>query len=78
MPTALRQGPYRLFFYSDDRLEPPHVHVEREECCAKFWLRPVRVADPGGFGGSELRGLQRLVVANADQLSRAWDEFFGF
>ncbi len=26
MPTALRSGPYRLFFYSGDRHEPLHVH----------------------------------------------------
>ena len=28
MPTALKIGPYRLFFYAGDREEPPHVHVE--------------------------------------------------
>ena len=26
MPTVLRHGPYRFFFYSGDRDEPPHVH----------------------------------------------------
>jgi len=36
MPTALRIGPYRFFFYAGDRDEPPHVHVEREQCIAKF------------------------------------------
>ena len=40
LPTVLRYGPYRLFFYSTDREEPPHVHVEREEFHAKFWLDP--------------------------------------
>jgi hypothetical protein len=34
---------YRLFFYSADRDEPAHVHVEREEGKAKFWLEPVRL-----------------------------------
>ena len=29
-PTVLRAGPYRFFFYSGDRLEPPHVPVERD------------------------------------------------
>ena len=27
MPTVLRVGPYRLFFFSADRDEPRHVHV---------------------------------------------------
>lgn len=30
MPTILRDGPYRLFFYSNEGEEPPHVHVERD------------------------------------------------
>src|SRR5262249_10497064 len=45
MPTVLRDGPYRMFFYSADRGEPPHVHVVREAKEAKFWLNPVRLED---------------------------------
>jgi hypothetical protein len=29
MPTVLKSGGYRLFFYSGDGGEPPHVHVEQ-------------------------------------------------
>lgn len=47
MPTVLRVGPYRFFFYASDRHEPPHVHVERDEKVAKFWLRPVRLERSG-------------------------------
>ncbi len=28
-PTVFREGPYRVFFYSGDKAEPPHVHVSR-------------------------------------------------
>jgi len=38
MPSVLRSGPYRFFFYSGDGDEPPHVHVERDDNTAKFWL----------------------------------------
>ena len=42
MPTVLNiPGPYRLFFYSFDCHEPPHVHVRRERMVCKFWLAPV-------------------------------------
>lgn len=34
MPTVLRVGPYRFFFYSGDGDEPRHVHVERGEGAA--------------------------------------------
>lgn len=36
MLTVLRSGPYRFFLYAGDRYEPPHVHVERDDCEAKF------------------------------------------
>ena len=50
MPTILREGPYRVHFYSQDRLEePPHVPVERDRNGAKFWLDPVRLERSGGF-----------------------------
>jgi len=27
MPTILRIGPYRFYFYSNEKGEPPHIHV---------------------------------------------------
>jgi hypothetical protein len=54
MPTVLRVGPYRFFFYAGDRDEPAHIHVEREDKVAKFWLDPIRTAREWRFfaGGS--------------------------
>jgi hypothetical protein len=43
MPTVQIEGPYRFFFYSGDSDEPAHIHVERENMKAKFWLTPVRL-----------------------------------
>ena len=42
MPTVLRSGPYRFFFYASDHDEPVHIHVERDEKVAKYWLDPAR------------------------------------
>jgi hypothetical protein len=66
MPTVLRSGPYRFFFFSADRYEPPHVHVERENMRAKFWLKPVRLQESGGFSRVELGRLQALVEENVE------------
>ena len=77
MPTVLTSGPYRIFFYANDRNEPPHVHVERDENRAKFWLDPVRVADSVGFGRADLNKIRGLVVTNEAAFLRAWNEFFG-
>lgn len=76
MPTLLHVGPYRFFIWSGDRDEPPHIHVERENKVAKFWLTPVRLQSSGGFSRHEINRIQRLVEENQEVLLRGWDEFF--
>jgi hypothetical protein len=76
MPTVLRVGPYRFFFYAGDGGEPAHVHVERDECEAKFWLDPVRLERSRGFARKEINRVRELVVEHRQQLLESWDEFF--
>jgi hypothetical protein len=54
MPTIHYEGPYRFFFYAGDRIEPPHVHVERDNSVAKFWLEIVRLHNSIGYNRREL------------------------
>lgn len=76
MPTVLRSGPYRFFFYAGDRDEPEHVHIERDDDIAKFWLAPVRLQNSGGFSRTEINRMLKLVEANRDELLRSWNEYF--
>ncbi|MFQ5665768.1 MAG: DUF4160 domain-containing protein [Candidatus Binatia bacterium] len=76
MPTVLRLGPYRFLFYTSDRDEPPHVHAERDDNIAKFWLDPVRLQRSGGFRRAEIQRIQRLVEQHREQLLRSWNEYF--
>ena len=76
MPTVLRTGPYRFFFYAGDRDEPQHVHVERDDKIAKFWLDPVRLRQSGGFSRAELRRIERTIQENQSELIKAWNEYF--
>jgi len=76
MPTVLRSGPYRYFFYSADLDEPPHVHVERDNCEVKFWLEPVRLAGSHGFPAPELNRIERLVAESQQFLMDSWHGFF--
>jgi hypothetical protein len=76
MPTVLRTGPYRFFFYAGDRVEPPHVHVERDDAVAKFWLEPVRLQQSAGFRRVELQRIRRLVLTNRDAILRHWNAYF--
>ena len=77
VPTVLRSGPYRLFFFAGDRDEPPHVHVERDDRIAKFWLDPVRLQRSGGFSRVEIARIETLVSDRQVGLMEAWNEYFG-
>jgi hypothetical protein len=76
MPTIWEHGPYRFFFYSGDRDEPPHVHVERETNKAKFWLDPVRLQNSDGYNRSEINRIQRLIEENQKMLLEKWHDYF--
>ena len=76
MPTVLTVGPYRFFFYSGDRDEPEHVHVERDDNVAKFCLDPVRLHRSGGFGRTAIRQIQRIVEEHRTSLLEAWHDYF--
>ena len=47
-------GPYRIYSYSHEPNKRPHVHVDRDDQSAKFWLDPVALARNLGFGPVEL------------------------
>jgi len=76
MPTVLRDGAYRFFFYSGDRDEPPHVHVERDDCEAKFWIDPVRLEWSRGFSRKEINQIQAIVEGSQPELLDRWNEYF--
>ena len=77
MPTVLRIGRYRFFFYSSDRIEPVHIHVERDDNIAKIWLDPIRLQSSGGFNRSEIRKIISIIIDNQIELLEAWNEHFG-
>ena len=74
MPTVLKIGPYRFFFYSNERGEPPHIHVQRERFLAKFWLNTVTLAGSRRFSSHELRIIQKYVDENREIFLEAWNE----
>jgi hypothetical protein len=80
MPTVFRAGGFRFFFYSNEGRprETSHVHVERGDSEAKFWLRPgVSVAYNDGFDARTLRDLLKLIELNRARIEKVWTDFFG-
>ncbi len=76
MPVILRIRPYAFLFFSNENAEPPHVHVERDEDVAKFWLDPVRLAANYGFRNHELNVILKLVVERQGYLRERWYGYF--
>lgn len=77
MPTVLKVGPYRFFFYAGDRDEPAHIHVELDENIAKFWIDPIRLQSSGGFSRLEITKIHKLINEHHSKLLEAWHEYFG-
>ena len=76
MPTAFYVGPYRFFFYAGDGLEPPHVHVRRDDRVAKIWLDPVRLDSSGGFRPIEINRIVEIARKREQDLLRSWYDYF--
>lgn len=77
MPTVLRIGAARFFFYSNEGAEPAHIHIEQAGALAKFWIDPVVLAASSRFSGRELRRLEKQVLEHRQQFLEAWRDYFG-
>jgi ribosomal protein L16/L10AE len=76
-PTVLREGPFRLFFFS--REEPRmHVHVSHPDGEAKFWLQPeIALAESVGLSARQITDAQDIVERHTGEIRDAWIRHFG-
>ncbi len=80
MPTVFRYEGFKFHFYSNEGTprEPVHIHIERDDIEAKFWLYPsICVAYNDGYSTRTLRELMEVVEANKDRILRSWNGHFG-
>jgi uncharacterized protein DUF2442/uncharacterized protein DUF4160 len=70
MPTVLRWGPYRAFFYSNESQEPAHIHVRAGDREVKVWLHDLSVATNAGFPAHEITSILSELRANQAALKR--------
>ncbi len=75
MPTIIIRG-YKFRFYSSDFLEPPHVHIIRDDAVTKIWLEPVHVAHNHGYNQPTLNKLIKLTEKHQSELLEAWNAYF--
>ena len=77
MPTLLLVEGFRFYFFSEERQEPPHVHVRKGDSVAKLWLRPVEFAYARGFNRAEIRRVRELTFEHQVFFVERWNEYFG-
>ena len=65
-----------FYFYAEEGTEPPHVHADKGDGTAKFWLNPVRLAWTEGLKVNEVRHALRIAEQQQTKLLEAWNEFF--
>jgi hypothetical protein len=67
MPVVFRHRGFKFLFYSNEGAprEPLHIHVEKTDREATFWLEPeVRMAYNDGYDARTLRKLIEIVEMN--------------
>jgi hypothetical protein len=77
-PTVVREGSYRLFFFSREESRM-HVHVAHPDGEAKFWLEPtIELAQYFGLSMQQIGEAERIVSAHVVEITDAWHKhFFG-
>ncbi|MBV6483670.1 MAG: hypothetical protein KFKLKKLM_00122 [Flavobacteriales bacterium] len=78
MPTVLIVNGFRFYFYSNENDEPIHIHIEKAEGNAKFWLEPTLKEEYSyDFTANQKKEIKRILENNQEQLKKAWNEYFG-
>lgn len=76
MPTVLRIGSFRFYFFSNEGQEPAHIHGKAAEDQAKSWLDSVVLAVNHGFSARELSELARIIIEHRTEVLKAWNDYF--
>ena len=78
MPTVFKIKGYRFFFFSNEGNEAIHIHVEKAEKYAKFWLQPIALSKNYDFNSSELGEIEKIIKKNISKIERSWNEYFNY
>lgn len=77
MPNLLFIYGFRFFFYSNEGVEPMHVHVVKGSANGKIWLEPsIEVAYFFDFTKAEQKQIIELVNLHVVAFKLKWNEYF--
>lgn len=80
MPTILYIYGWRLFFYSNEKNEPIHIHVQKANMEGKFWLKideiSIEEAFCYNFTPAAKREIKKIIYQHFDLIVDAWFKHF--
>lgn len=70
-----------MFFYSNEMNEPPHIHAEKAEMEAKFWLDvesfEIRAVFLKRMKSRDERELRKIIYLHIEYIIEQWNIFHG-
>ena len=79
MPTILLLYGWRFYFYANENNEPVHVHVEKAEIEAKFWLREdifeIEEAFSYKMSPKDKKEVRKIIFTHFEYLIEEWNKF---
>ncbi|MCH7575960.1 MAG: DUF4160 domain-containing protein [Candidatus Marinimicrobia bacterium] len=79
MPTILLVNGWRFFFYSNEGSEPIHIHCQKGDREAKFWLdsEEFEVTEAYGYQLSprDRRQIKKIIFEYFEYIENEWEKF---
>jgi len=76
-PTILREGPFRLFFFSREKARM-HVPVAHQDGEAEFWIAPdLTTSVVTGLSPRQVAEAEDIVLRYLPEIRDAWVRHFG-
>jgi len=81
MPTILYIRGWRLFFYTNERNEPPHIHARKGDVECKYWLHPdvfdIEEDYAYNLSPADRRAIRKIIFDNFDYIMSEYEAFHG-
>lgn len=79
MPTILLIFGWRFYFYSNENREPLHIHVQKAEMEAKFWLDEelfeIREAYSYNMKPNDKKEVRKIIFEHFEYITEQWKQF---
>jgi hypothetical protein len=77
MPLVMTVGRFKFSFYSNERNEPPHIHIIAGDSRTEYWLDPVEYQWAKGFHERDLSRIEEILEMYQEEFLEAWHVHFG-